>query len=179
MSIETERLHLRNWKEEDLGPFAELNRDPRVMEFFPEMLIRAESDAFVTKIKQELSAKKYGLWAVEIKESQTFIGFVGLHEVSFKAEFTPAVEIGWRLAYDHWGKGYAYEAAAKVLEYGLEFLSEIISFTATQNLRSQKLMKKLGMTKQGEFMHPNLPEDHPLARHVFFRIESSRNRGDE
>ena len=88
------------------------------MEFFPETLTRAESDAFARKIKQELSEKKYGLWAVEIKESHTFIGFVGLHEVSFKAAFTPAVEIGWRLSYDHWGKGYAFEAAQKVLDVG-------------------------------------------------------------
>jgi len=171
--IETDRLIFREWREEDLPPFAEMNRDPRVMEYFPGMLSRHESDQMVGKIKKEFKEKGYGLWAVSVKDGAEFIGFIGLHEVGFSAPFTPAVEIGWRLAYDHWGNGYATEGAKAVLNYAFETLGleEVVSFTTVENLRSRKVMEKIGLTHDPEddFDHPKLAPGHPLRRHVLYK----------
>lgn len=175
--IETERLILRPWRESDLEPFARLNADPRVMEYFPSVLSRKESDDLASRISSKLEEQGWGLWAVSIPDVADFVGFIGLAEPSFHAHFTPAVEVGWRLAFDHWGKGYATEGAKAVLEYGFEKLNlnEIVSFTAVQNMRSRRIMEKLGMhtDPKDDFDHPKLPEDHKLRRHVLYRLKKN------
>ena len=171
-----ERVLLRGWSEADLAPFAELNADPRVMEHFPALLSRAESDAFVRdRIVPQFAELGFGLWAVEVQGGAPFVGYVGLLVHTFDADFTPCVEIGWRLAYPHWGKGYATEAARLVLAFGFAEadLEEIVSFTVPANRRSIAVMERLGMTYAGEFDHPRLPEGHALRRHVLYRL--SRN----
>lgn len=172
--IYTERLHLRRWKESDKEPFAALNADPVVMEFFPNTLSREESDAFVQRIEERFEKWGFGPWAVELKETGQFIGYVGLAIPQFEAPFMPAVEIGWRLAKEYWGKGYATEAANACLDVAFNQLGlkEIISFTVPANIPSRKVMERLGMTHNpaDDFAHPRLPADHPLSKHVLYRI---------
>jgi|SRR5579864_3062776 len=172
-TLHTPRLHLRLWRDEDLPAFAALNADVRVMEFFPKPLERAESDALAARIRDKLASRGFGLWAVEVPEVADFIGFVGLSVPHFEAHFTPCVEIGWRLAYEHWGRGYATEAARAALEFGFKSLAldEIVSFTTPVNRRSWGVMERIGMTRSpaDDFDHPSLPEGHPLRRHVLYR----------
>lgn len=179
--LKTKRLVLRPWKEEDLVPFAALNADPRVMEYFPSTLSRKESDDLAKQISTASEKQGWGLWAVSIPLVADFIGFIGLAKPSFDAHFTPAVEIGWRLAFDYWGKGYATEGAKAALAYGFEtlHLPEIVSFTAVQNSRSRHVMEKIGMDHdpKDDFDHPKLPEGHPLRRHVLYRISKSTDNG--
>lgn len=174
-TIKTNRLELRNWKKEDLIDFARLNADPRVMEFFFKTLNRLESDELAKKIQAHLKEKGWGFWAVSLLEEDKFIGFIGLQIVHFLAPFTPSVEIGWRLAFDYWNKGYATEGAKACLEYGFNTLNlnEIVSFTTVNNLRSVNVMKRLHMHhhKEDDFDHPNLPKKHPLQRQVLYRIK--------
>lgn len=143
-SIETPRLRLREWKEPDTQPFVEMNRDERVMEFFPSAMCEKETTAMMGRIIKFFSEHPFGLWAAELKQTNEFIGFVGLSIPSFETDFTPCVEIGWRLAYKHWGYGYAPEAATACLDYGFNVLKleEIVSFTTVLNLRSINVMKK-------------------------------------
>lgn len=173
-AIETERLVLRDWRDEDAEPYAVLNADPRVMEFFPKQLSRAESDAQMAAIRAFISDHGYGLYAAEEKASGAFIGFIGLAPVSFEAAFTPATEVGWRLARRAWGSGYATEGARAVVvdAFGRLGFSALVSFTAEWNTRSRRVMEKIGMTRdpRDDFMHPSLPPDHKLARHVLYRI---------
>jgi RimJ/RimL family protein N-acetyltransferase len=173
-SIETERLLLRPWRDSDLGPFAELNTDVRVMEFFLSTLPRSESDAFAMKVRAHFDEHGYGLWAVEVKEGAPFIGFVGLATVTFEAPFVPAVEIGWRLAHASWGRGYASEAARASLRLAFEELAldEVVSFTVETNQRSRAVMERIGMhhVSAGDFDHPRIPESHPLCRHALYRL---------
>jgi ribosomal-protein-alanine N-acetyltransferase len=172
--IHTERLRLRRWQESDLDPFATLNADPEVMELMAAPLTRAQSDAFVERIEATFDARGFGLWAVEVIETGTFAGFVGLWPPSFDAHFTPAVEVGWRLARHAWGHGYATEAARAATEDGFRRvgLTEIVSFTAVLNRRSQRVMERLGMTRDPaeDFDHPALPPGHRLRRHVLYRL---------
>jgi RimJ/RimL family protein N-acetyltransferase len=172
--IATERLVLRRWRPSDRGPFAEMNADPRVMEFFPARLNRAESDAVTDRIAAHFEQHGFGLWAVEVPGVAPFVGFVGLAVPRFEASFTPCVEIGWRLAFDYWGRGYATEGARAVLAYGFDTagLSEILSFTAIQNVRSRRVMEKIGMqhSPEEDFDHPLLPAGHTLQRHALYRI---------
>lgn len=174
MIIETERLLLRPWKESDLAPFSVLNADSRVREFYPSILTRAQSDQQALEFANFLVAHGWGLWAVSVPDIADFIGYIGLFPISFKAPFTPAVEIGWRLAYEHWGHGYASEGAKAVLRYAFETLKleEVVSLTAKTNLRSQRVMQKIGLTydPKDDFDHPNLPKGHPLREHVLYRI---------
>lgn len=176
--LTTKRLLLRQWKESDLPLFAKMNADSLVMEWFPSTLSKEESDSLAERIQQELKEKEkeYGLWAVEVVKATSFIGFVGLHYQDFPAAFTPCIEIGWRLAYEHWGKGYAFEAASKVIEYAFQTvkLRELVSFTHVKNQRSRKLMERLGMTRRVEddFEHPKLPKGHPLRPHVLYRLKN-------
>lgn len=167
--IRTERLVLRRWTNRDRAPFAALNADPMVMEHFPAPLTRAESDAFVDRIEAGFAERGWGLWAVEAGEA--FVGFTGLSVPTFPAEFLPAVEVGWRLDRAAWGKGYAAEAARAALRYAFEqlHLPEVISFTATTNTRSERVMQRIAMVKVGEFDHPALPAGHRLRRHVLYR----------
>ncbi|CAM0117449.1 GNAT family N-acetyltransferase [Rhabdochlamydiaceae symbiont of Dictyostelium giganteum] len=175
--IQTNRLILRPWKESDLLPFAQLNSDPKVMEYFPKLLTTEESDALAYRIIHNIQQKGWGFWAVSLRETDTFIGFTGLNEVNFTAPFTakkPTIEIGWRLSFSHWGKGYATEGAKAALEYGFctLHLKEIASFTTLQNQRSRHVMEKIGMVHYEEldFDHPNLPSDHPLKHHVLYKL---------
>jgi RimJ/RimL family protein N-acetyltransferase len=176
-SLETRRLLLRAWRDEDLLPFAALNADPRVMEFFPRILERAESDALAQRIRAQFDHRGFGLWAVEELENDKFIGFVGLTVQTFEAHFTPCVEIGWRLAFTSWGRGYASEAASAALEFGFRqlHLREIVSFTVPSNLRSRRVMERIGMShdRDGDFEHPAIHPGHPLRRHVLYRASSA------
>jgi len=168
------RLLLRGWRDSDLGPFAALNADPEVMEHFPNVLSGAESDAFVDRIVVGLEAQGWGLWAAEIVATGEFAGSIGLNPVPFVAPFTPAVEVGWRLAREHWGQGLATEGARAVLNHASDHLglAEVVAFTSTTNLRSQRVMQKLGMRHYpaDDFDSPRLPEGHRLRRHVLYRI---------
>jgi RimJ/RimL family protein N-acetyltransferase len=143
------------------------------MEFFPNTLNRNESDAMVVRIQDHFARHGFGLWAVEVPGVADFIGFVGLSVPQFEAPFTPCVEIGWRLAFEHWGKGYATEAARAALDFGFQHLSlkEVVSFTVPANRRSRAVMERIGMTRNPleDFDHPSLPEGHPLRRHVLYR----------
>lgn len=172
--LETERLLLRGWRDEDLEPFAALNADPVVMEHFLAPLSRRESDQFAHRIRAELDQRGWGLWAVEVRETSSFAGFVGLAPVSFVAAFTPAVEIGWRLAHAYWGRGLAPEGARAVaaLAFGAVGLTGIVSFTSTANHASQRVMQKIGMRRDPaeDFDHPRLPAGHRLRRHVLYRM---------
>jgi 3-dehydroquinate dehydratase/shikimate dehydrogenase len=177
-SIATERLLLRPWRASDRAAFAALNADPRVMEWFPSPLAAAESDAMADSIEQRMEQQGgWGLWAVEVPSVADFIGFVGLN----RADATlgrPAVEVGWRLAAEHWGRGYAPEAARASLAYGFETLDleEIVAFTSTGNAKSRRVMEKIGMTHDAheDFDHPGVAEGHPLRRHVLYRLRMNR-----
>jgi RimJ/RimL family protein N-acetyltransferase len=172
--LRTQRLLLRRWRPDDAEPFAALNADPDVMELFPKRLSRQETKAFIRRIEEEFTERGHGLWAVEVRGFAPFIGFVGLHHHTFPAHFTPAVEVGWRVARRHWGRGYATEAAREALAFGFGRLAlgEIVSFTVPQNARSRQVMERLGLThtEADDFDHPNLPEGHRLRRHVLYRM---------
>jgi RimJ/RimL family protein N-acetyltransferase len=174
-ALRTERLVLRRWRKSDRLPFRQINADPRVMEFFPEPLDAAASDAAYDRVQEHFDRHGFGFFAVDLLEPNSFIGFIGLFVPSFGAPFMPAVEIGWRLAFDHWGKGLATEGARAALNYGFNALEleQIVSFTVPTNLRSRHVMEKLGMTHdtRDDFDHPQIPEGHTLKRHVLYRIK--------
>ena len=179
--MRTQRLLLRRWRDADREPFAALNADPVVMEHFPNRLTREESDALVDRIEAGFDEYGYGLWAVEaVEPGEGFIGFVGLQWTRFSAHFTPALEIGWRLARSAWGKGYASEAAVAARDFAFQEagLDEIVSFTTYRNERSQAVMRRIGMTHDpaDDFDHPRLPEGHRLRRHVLYRLPSPGSR---
>jgi ribosomal-protein-alanine N-acetyltransferase len=165
---------LRDWKDEDLPAFAALNADPAVMEHFPKRLEPAESHELAAKIRGALATNPFGWWALEVPGVTPFAGFVGLSAPSFEAPFTPAIEVGWRLARSAWGHGFATEAARAAVAYGFDVLGldEIVSLTVPANTRSRHVMEKLGMTRNpdDDFDHPRLPEGHPLRRHVLYRL---------
>lgn len=172
--IETERLLLREWRDADLEPFMAMNADPVVMEFFPETYSEERTRRFVDIIRARWVELGYGLWAVERKDTMRFIGYIGLWPATFPAPFTPAVEVGWRLAANQWGRGYASEGGKAALRYGFDTagLDEIVSFTSRLNARSWRVMERLGMRRDagGDFEHPNVPQGHPLRPHVLYRI---------
>jgi RimJ/RimL family protein N-acetyltransferase len=169
--IRTARLLLRRWRAEDRPAFAALNADPRVMEHFPSVLTAEESDALAERIERHLLERGFGLWAVEIPGVVDFAGFIGLSVPAFEAHFTPCVEVGWRLAVDQWGRGYATEGALAALQFGFEHLDlpEIVSFTVPRNFRSRRVMLRIGMTHDpaDDFDHPGAPP--PFRRHVLYR----------
>lgn len=154
-----------------------MNADPRVMAFFPAALSTGESDALAARIEQQFEQRGFGLWAVEIPGVVPFAGFIGLSVPSFQTHFTPCVEIGWRLAADHWGHGYATEGARIVLQAGFETLGldEIVSFTSVDNLPSRRVMERIGLGHDpaDDFDHPGLPVGHRLRRHVLYRRKRS------
>lgn len=172
--LRTKRLYLRRWRNDDREPFALLNADAQVMEHFPALLSRAESDAGVDRVEAHFERHGFGLWAVEIVDVAPFAGFIGLAVPRFEAHFTPCVEIGWRLARSHWDQGYATEGALAALAFGFEALGldEITSHTVPGNARSRRVMEKLGMIHDpnDDFDHPLVPNGHPLRRHVLYRI---------
>ena len=195
-TLSTRRLLLRRWTTGDREAFAALNADPVVMEHFPAPLTRSESDALVDQLDAHLGEHGWGRWAVEVRApapdaepsadsadsadsggSGGFAGFAGLAIPQFHSHFTPAIEIGWRLARWAWGHGYATEAASAALDFAFSTLgrTEVVSFTAATNLASQAVMRRLGMTRdaRGDFAHPALPADHRLSRHVLYRLSAA------
>lgn len=168
------RVVIRRWRDDDRTAFAAMNADPRVIEFFRNPLSRAESDATADRIETHFNEHGFGLWAIEIPRVASFAGFAGLTWARFEAHFTPAVEIGWRLAAEHWGQGYATQAARLTLRHAFETLAlaEVVSFTSVTNARSRAVMERIGMRHDpsGAFDHPSLPENHPLRRHVLYRL---------
>ncbi|HJP90247.1 MAG TPA: GNAT family N-acetyltransferase [Candidatus Limnocylindrales bacterium] len=172
--IRTQRLLLRGWREADLAPFAALNADPVVMEHFPGLLTREECDAFVGRIVDGWLAHGFGLWALERLEDGRFLGFTGLTRPRFDAPFMPAVEVGWRLAREAWGHGYGTESARAALVFGFDAvgLDEIVSFTSPANVRSWRVMERLGMRHDpaDDFEHPRVPEGSSLRHHVLYRL---------
>ena len=170
----TSRLQLRQWRDSDRVPFAAMNANAAVMEYFPALLSPAESDAGIDRQIAHIENYGFGFWAVETLADNRFVGFVGIKHVSDDMPFAPAVEIGWRLSADAWGMGYATEAARASLQVGFEQLglSEIVSFTVPENLRSRAVMEKLGMTRGENFLHPGLPAGHPMQEHVLYRLRS-------
>lgn len=170
--IKTPRLIIRQWKEADHEPYVQLNMDADVMEFFPSTKTKKQTLAQIEWFSQHINQYGYGFFAVERKDNHQFIGFTGLSRPGFESYFTPCVEIGWRLSKANWGQGFAYEAAKACLEYGFTTLTlnEIYSFTSVHNVRSEKVMIKTGMMRQGFFEHPQIEEGHFLKRHVLYKI---------
>lgn len=175
--LRTGRLLLRRWREEDRRPFAALNADPAVMEFFPAPLDRDESDELFERIEMGFERHGFGLWALELLGSGEFVGFTGLAAPPFEAHFTPAVEVGWRLAHSAWGNGYATEAGRASLAHGFGELGleEIVSMTTVRNRRSRAVMERLGMSRDpaDDFEFPLLPPGDPLRPHVLYRLRRS------
>lgn len=173
--VETQRLLLREWQDADRLPYAALNADPEVMRHFPSALTAPQSSQMVDRMIAGWEERGFGLWAVERRDTGEFIGFVGLSAPVWEASFTPCVEVGWRLAKQHWGMGFAPEAAVAALEFGFGNVDlpgdSIVSFTTTTNVQSQRVMEKIGMIRDpdGDFDHPLLPA-WPERRHVLYRI---------
>jgi ribosomal-protein-alanine N-acetyltransferase len=171
-TLRSARLTLRQWEAHDLEPFAALNADSEVMEYFVAPLSTDESAAMVGRMQSAIAERGWGSWCLDIDGSCA--GFVGLSVPAYETPFTPCVEIGWRLARGHWGMGYASEAARLALGYGFETLGleEIVSFTTVSNQRSRRVMERIGMMRDaaGDFDHPRVPEGHPLRRHVLYRL---------
>lgn len=178
--LSTPRLLLREWRAEDLMPFAELNADPEVMRYFPATLGRAQSDELAARVQSTLAKQGWGLWAAEVPGVAPFIGFVGLNQVRFQAHFTPAVEVGWRHDRRFWGHGYATEGARVALEFGFRQLGceEIVSFTSAANERSRRVMARLGMSHDSadDFDHPWVAEGS-LRGHVLYRLCAAIHQG--
>ena len=173
--LTTNRLILRSWLESDRKPFARMNADPRVMEFFASRLSSEETDAIVDRIETHFRQHGFGLWAAELRRDGAFVGFVGFDVPSYEAPYS--VELGWRLGVEHWGQGLATEGAQAAVGYGFQTLGfpEIVATTVPANTRSRRVMEKLGMTHDSadDFDHPLLPERHPLRRHVLYRLRRS------
>lgn len=173
-TLTTGRLVLRRWRDSDREPFGILNADARVMEFMPKVLERAESDVSVDRIERHFEERGFGLFAAELRESGEVIGYVGLAVPEFAAAFMPCVEIGWRLAHEHWGRGLATEGAREVLRFAFEDvgLRDVVSFTVPANVRSRRVMERVGMVRDADFEHPKLPVGHALRRHVLYRLDA-------
>jgi RimJ/RimL family protein N-acetyltransferase len=174
VTLSGSRVCLRRWRDEDREAFAAMNADARVMEFFRSCLSRVESDVMVDHIERHFSKHGFGLWALAVPDVAPFIGFTGLSVPGFSAHFTPCVEVGWRLAFEHWGRGYATEAARLAVghAFGTLALTEVVSFTSVKNRRSRAVMERLGMRRDpaDDFDYPSFPEGHPHRRHVLYRL---------
>lgn len=178
ISIQTERLLLRQWKESDLLPWAALNQDPIVMEFMGRLISPEECNAFIARAESSWNKLGYGPFAVEIADTHEFIGYIGLTQCNFESHFTPSVEIGWRLAHKYWNLGYATEGASAVMEWAFDVigLEEVVSFTSATNIRSRHVMEKIGMERNpvDDFEHPNVAEGSPLKRHILYRKQKPK-----
>lgn len=172
--IETERLILRTWKQEDADSYYLINQDPKVIEFLQGPLTMEQVYDYITAANNHWDKHGYTLWATELKATGEFMGFMGLNYIDWEAHFTPAIEIGWRLGSQYWGKGYATEGAKASLEYGFEQcgLKEIVSLSVPANVRSIHVMEKIGMRRDlnGDFAHPKLHPEHPLSKHILYRV---------
>jgi len=173
-ALVTPRMRLREWRDQDLDAYATMSGDPRVREFYPDLLTREQCAASMRHIQEHFARNGFGMWAAELTDGAPCIGFIGLQIPAFDAPFTPCVEIGWYLAHEHWGRGYATEGARAALAFGFESLGlkEIVAMTTVSNARSRHVMEKLGMTRNptDDFDHPNVPAGHPLRRHVLYRV---------
>ncbi|HEV8689584.1 MAG TPA: GNAT family N-acetyltransferase [Ideonella sp.] len=179
IELDTPRLRLRLWRNADREPFAALNQDPRVMEHFPALIPRERSDASIDAFMTGFAERGWSNWAVERRDSGEFIGFTGLTIPARQFAFSPCIEVGWRLAHAHWGRGFASEAARAALEAGFERigLAEIVSMTALTNLRSQAVMRRIGLVDaQFHFEHPGVPEGHPVRPHCLYRLTAAQWR---
>ncbi len=178
MNIETARLTLRPWTEKDREPFAEMSADPAVMRYLLPLRGREETDGWIDRQMAHLARHGFCFWALEAKEGGAFIGAVGLLRIGYEAHFTPAVEVGWRVSRPFWGRGYAPEAAAASIRFGFEVLGllEIVANTVVQNTSSQRVMEKLGMSRDAkdDFDHPKIPDGHSLCRQVLYRLPRDR-----
>ncbi len=177
VTLNTERLILLQWQPNDYAPFFELNNDPAVMQYYPNILTKLESDTLATKFRDLIEKQGWGFWSVKLKEDNQFIGFVGLNKPDTVLLFSPCVEIGWRLAKNYWGKGYATEAANAALKYAFETLQldEVVSFTSVHNIRSKSVMEKLHMVNTMQnFDHPNIPAEHKLREHALYKITKAQ-----
>jgi RimJ/RimL family protein N-acetyltransferase len=176
--LRTARLVLRRWRMADREAFARLNADPIVIDHLHGAMSRDESDAFAGRLDAGFDQHGYGVWAVELPGANPFIGYTGLALPAFEAHFMPAIEVGWRFAYEHWGHGYATEAARAAVADGFTRvgLSEIVSFTVPANVRSRRVMERTGMTHDpaDDFDHPSFPVGHRLRRHVLYRLKADR-----
>ena len=172
--LTTPRLVLRQWRQSDLAPFAAMNADADVMRYYPATWTREQSNAFAERVIRLIDERGWGFWAVEERASGQFIGFVGLHVPSNDLPFAPCVEVGWRLAKQAWGQGYATEAARAAIAFGFQqlHLAELVAFTAIANLKSRAVMERLGMRLDCEFDHPQVPVESWLHRHVLYRLRS-------
>ena len=170
--IETPRLLLGDWKENDLDIFATMNADSEVMRYFPEPYSEERTKQLYDDIQKEFAEFGYGLYATRERKSGRFIGFIGFHHANFEADFCPCIEIGWRLHKPFWNNGYATEGAKACLQHGFGKLGfdRIYSFTAIQNIPSQRVMQKIGMQEYSSFHHPKVPENHPLKPHICYVI---------
>jgi RimJ/RimL family protein N-acetyltransferase len=175
--LSTARLELRHWEDGDLAAFAALNADPEVMQFMARSLSRAESDAFAAAAAAALLGRGWGLWAVDLRAGREFLGCVGLSVPTFAAHFTPCLEVLWRLKRTAWGRGYASEAAGAALAFAFGELAapEVVAFTVPANLRSRRVMERLGMQHDvaGDFAHPRLAPGHALRPHVLYRLSAA------
>lgn len=172
--IETARLRLREWRDADIEPWVAMNADPRVMEFFPQTYDRPQSEEVARRLRGLLESNGFGWWIAETKDDGVFHGAIALQMVPFDARFTPALEVGWRLPVASWGNGFATEGGAAAIRFARERLGydEVVAMTASINLRSRRVMERLGMTHDpnDDFDHPRLEEGHPLRPHVLYRI---------
>ena len=182
MILTTARLTLRPWLDADRAPFAAMSADPEVMRYLTALPTRADSDAWIDRQRAQQAANGFCFWAVEHTASGAFVGAIGLARIGYEARFTPAVEVGWRLARTFWGQGYASEAAAAALRFGFTQadLGEIVANACVPNLASQRVMQKLGMTHDpaDDFDHPRVPLESPLNRHVLYRLSREDARDD-
>lgn len=171
--IETSRLHIRQWSPADEQPCIDMNLDPEVMAFFPGTWPKGQTRAHIEKNRALIDQTGYGLFALEHKEDHSFIGFTGFAVPSFDADFTPCIEIGWRLRKEYWHQGLATEAARACLDYGFSKIGfpEVLSWTSVANIPSEHVMKKIGMQKLRNFPHPLL-SGHPLGEHVLYKISN-------
>jgi RimJ/RimL family protein N-acetyltransferase len=176
--MQSARLRLRQWTEADRIPFAAMHADPKVMEFMPGALDAIQCDALIQRNLEHFAQYGFGLWSLEVVGIRPFIGYAGLLRTSFVAPFTPSIEMAWMLARDAWGQGYAVEAANVICQraFGDLGIEEVVSFTVSANTRSRRVMERLGMAhhEAEDFDHPRLPEDHPLRRHVLYRLTRTR-----
>lgn len=174
LQLGTARLLLRRWRPSDGAAFAAINADPQVREYFPEQLTRELSDAQIAVFEEHFDQHGFGMWALELRASGELIGLAGMDLATYDAHFTPAIELGWRLARAAWGHGYATEAARACLRFGFEVLelNEIVAVSATANRRSRAVMERIGMTREAgeDFDHPEVAAGHPLRRHVLYRL---------
>lgn len=179
--LSTQRLILREWRDPDAAPYAALNADPRVREYFPSVLTKDQSDTEMGRIRAGYERDGFCMFAAELISTGEFIGFIGIQTVTYTIPMVaqPTVEIGWRLAHAYWGKGLATEGAAAALRYALDAvkLPEIIAITVPNNVRSRRVMEKIGMKHHPEldFEHPRLPEGHPMRRHVLYAVQREAN----